>query len=380
MRKPLPRIDGRRLPTGNSWSLPNLSCRVDLRLSRAAVESRTVTGRVLEEHRVESARHRTAWIEAGPKQGPLMIFLHGWPELGLVWRRQMEHFAAQGWRCIAPDMRGYGGSSRPKSIAAYAVRELVGDMVELHDVLGGAPAVWIGHDWGSPVAWAMASHHAGRCRGVANLCVPYFARGFALPTLTVLVDRALYPIERYPVGQWDYWLFYREHFTRAAQEFEADIAATLALLYRAAPVRTPGQRAFTAEIRARGGWFGPARRAPVLPRDTNMLDQSDFDALVAAFTATGFAGADAWYMNDAANLAYAAEAPGFGRLTLPVLFIHATHDTVCDTTQSRLAEPMRADCDQLREAVIEGGHEIMLECPGAVNGAIADWLAYRSLA
>ena len=111
-----------------------------------------------------------------------------------------------------------------------------------------------------------------------------------------------------------------------------------------------------------------------------MLSQDDFDALVAAFTATGFAGADAWYMNDAANLAYAAEAPGFGRLTLPALFIHATRDTVCDTTQSRLAEPMREDCDQLREAVIEGGHEIMLECPGAVNAAIADWLGCHSLA
>jgi pimeloyl-ACP methyl ester carboxylesterase len=95
----------------------------------------------------------------------------------------------------------------------------------------------------------------------------------------------------------------------------------------------------------------------------------DFDALMAAFTATGFAGADAWY---AANLEYAAEAPGFGRLTLPALFIHATNDTLCDITQSRLAEPMRGDCDQLHEAVIEGGHQI--ECPDAVNTAIADWL------
>ena len=111
-----------------------------------------------------------------------------------------------------------------------------------------------------------------------------------------------------------------------------------------------------------------------------MLDQDDFDALVAAFTATGFASADAWYMNDAANLEYAAEAPGFGRLTLPALFIHATHDTVCDTTQSRLAEPMREDCEQLHEVVIEGGHQIMLERPDAVNRAIADWVGFHSLA
>jgi len=159
-----------------------------------------------------------------------MIFLHGWPELGLVWRVQLEHFAAAGWRCVAPDMRGYGGSSVPDAIAAYAVRELATDMVELHDALGGQPAVWIGHDWGSAVAWAMAPHHPERCRGVVNLCVPYMAQGLAVPSMLPLVDRALYPVDQYPVGQWDYWLFYREHFGRAAREFEANAEATLALL------------------------------------------------------------------------------------------------------------------------------------------------------
>ena len=110
-----------------------------------------MNGAVFTERRIETARHRTAWIEAGSQSGPLMIFLHGWPELGLVWRRQIEHFADRGWRCIAPDMRGYGGSSRPDSTAAYSVREFVTDMAELHEALGGAPAVWIGHDWGSAV-------------------------------------------------------------------------------------------------------------------------------------------------------------------------------------------------------------------------------------
>jgi pimeloyl-ACP methyl ester carboxylesterase len=334
-----------------------------------------VNGIVFAEHSFETSRHRTAWIEAGSKNGPLMIFLHGWPELGLIWGRQIEHFADEGWRCIAPDMRGYGGSSRPDSIAAYTVRELVADMVELHDTLGGTPAVWIGHDWGSAVAWSMASHHAGRCRGVSNLCVPYFARGFALPNLVPLIDRDLYPEACFPVGQWDYWLFYHEHFAQASRAFEADIAATLALLYRIAPARKTGVPAFTADIRARGGWFASAERPPALPRDRVLLSQDDFNTLVTAFTATGFASADAWYMNDVANLAYAAEAPDFGRITNPALFIHATNDTVCDTTQSRLAEPMREDCERLTEVAIGGGHEIMLEQPDAVNVAITNWLA-----
>ena len=112
-----------------------------------------------------------------------------------------------------------------------------------------------------------------------------------------------------------------------------------------------------------------------MPRDETLMVQGDFDALVDAFTATGFSGADAWYMNDGANLAYAAEAPNFGRIMLPALFIHATNDDVCDTTRSRLADPMREDCANLAEVTIEGGHEIMLERPAAVNDAISDWLA-----
>ena len=327
---------------------------------------------------IETPRHRTAWIEAGPQDGPLMVFIHGWPSLGLIWRAQLAHFAAAGWRCIAPDMRGYGGSSVPTTTAAYALRETVADMVELHDALGGVPAVWVGHDWGSPVAWALASHHARRCRGVANLCVPYLARGFALPNLLPLVDRTLYPADEYPVGQWDYWLFYRERFAQAAADFEADAAATLALLYRAGSPDASGKPAFTASVRAKGGRFGPAR-THILPRDPTMLSQVDYDGLVAAFARTGFCGANAWYMNDAANLAYAAEAPNFGRLTLPVLFVHAAWDAVCETVHSRLADPMRADCADLTEATIKGGHSLTLERPAEVNAALESWLVAKGL-
>ena len=225
----------------------------------------------------------------------------------------------------------------------------------------------------SPICW-IASHHPARCGGVVNLCIPYFSRGFALPTLEPLIDRELYPSDRSPVGQWDYWLFYREHFARACQDFEADIAATLALLYRTTAPRKSGEASSSAKIRANGGWFGDARRAPLLPRDESLLSQTHFDALVAAFRATGFRGANAWYLNDAANLAFAAEALCYGRLEMPALFLHAARDVVCDSTQSLLAEPMREDCNDLTEVIIDAGHEIMLERPQAVNAAIADWL------
>jgi pimeloyl-ACP methyl ester carboxylesterase len=70
---------------------------------------------------VRSPRHTTQYWEAGPVDGPLMIFLHGWPGIGLMWRAQTEAFASEGWRCISPDMRGYGGCSAPTASNAYAL-------------------------------------------------------------------------------------------------------------------------------------------------------------------------------------------------------------------------------------------------------------------
>lgn len=189
-----------------------------------------------------------------------------------------------------------------------------------------------------------------------------------------LVNRSVYAVNRFPEGQRDHWLFYREHFNRAATDFESDVEATISTFYSRASADAVGKPSPTASIRANGGWFGKSHRAPAIPRDKTMLSQGDFDAVVAAYRSTGFRGPNAWYMNDEANIAYAAEAPHFGRLTLPVLFVHAARDVVCDTLHSRLADPMREDCTHLKEVTIDGGHLLMLEKPGEVNRAIAEWL------
>ena len=328
----------------------------------------------LREGRATTARHHTAWVEAGPVDGPLMIFVHGWPELGVIWEHQLRHFAVLGWRCIAPDMRGYGKSSVPTRIADYAVRESMADLVELHDSLGGAPAVWVAHDWGCVPAWSLAAFHPERCRGLAAICVPYFARGNTLANLSATVNRYLYPADRYPVGQWDYWLYHGEHAGAAAASLEADVRATIAALYRRSSPAVVGKLSKFSDLRARGGFFAGAPRAPTMARDETMMSDDMFETFVSSFERTGFRGANAWYLNDADNGAFAAEAPEFGRIDLPALFIHASWDTVCDTAHSNLADAMRADCTALSEVILDAGHMVMLEQPAAVNAAIGEWL------
>src|SRR5438105_300165 len=110
------------------------------------------------EHTAKSARHATFYLASGAKDATPIVFVHGWPELSISWRHQLPCFAALGFRAVAPDMRGYGRSGVYDTHADYALEHIVQDMLELLDALGQDKAVWVGHDWGSPVGWSLASH------------------------------------------------------------------------------------------------------------------------------------------------------------------------------------------------------------------------------
>jgi len=80
------------------------------------------------EHVVETDRHRTFYLACGAEDGPLIVFVHGWPELSVSWRHQLPCFASLGFRAIAPDMRGYGRSSVYARHEDYALEHSVADM------------------------------------------------------------------------------------------------------------------------------------------------------------------------------------------------------------------------------------------------------------
>lgn len=329
------------------------------------------------EETLTTARHTTGYLAAGPADGTPMIFVHGWPELSWSWRHQLPVFAGLGFRAIAPDMRGYGRSAAPGRHGDYALSEIVADMIELLDHLGAEKAIWVGHDWGAPAVWSIAQQHPDRCLGVAALCVPYIPAGFAPQNIIPLADRRVYPEDRFPAAQWDYQLFYQENFPAAVAGFEGNIRNTVRTLFRAGSPEGKGQPGLTAMVRAIGGWFGPGAPAPDLPRDETVLTQEDEDRYTAALERNGFFGPDSWYMNPEANIAYAEAVKGQWRLEMPALFLHAAYDYVCETQDSRLAEPMRAHCADLTEAVVKSGHWMAQEQPVAVNRALARWLAAR---
>ncbi|MBX3206029.1 MAG: alpha/beta hydrolase [Labilithrix sp.] len=124
--------------------------------------------------RLHVAEARPEGMEAEvPADVPLVVFLHGFPELWWSWRHQLAAMAKAGIWAVAPDMRGYNESDKPRSTSAYEVENLAGDVAGLIRALGRKKAIVVGHDWGAMVAWAFANEYPEMLERLAILNVPH---------------------------------------------------------------------------------------------------------------------------------------------------------------------------------------------------------------
>jgi epoxide hydrolase 4 len=114
-------------------------------------------------------------IQAGPKDGPLMILLHGFPEFWYGWHSQIPYLASAGYRVWAPDQRGYNLSDKPAGIMAYRLDTLTADVIGLVDAAGRETAFLVGHDWGGAVAWWTAAHCPQRVERMVVINAPHGA-------------------------------------------------------------------------------------------------------------------------------------------------------------------------------------------------------------
>ena len=104
--------------------------------------------------------------------GPLVMFLHGFPEYSGMWRRQLEAFAAT-HLCVAPDQRGYNLSSRPLAVRDYRAKPLVEDILQLADALRHERFTLVAHDWGGAIAWNVAAWHPDRVEQLIIINAPH---------------------------------------------------------------------------------------------------------------------------------------------------------------------------------------------------------------
>ncbi|MDE2146277.1 MAG: alpha/beta hydrolase [Burkholderiales bacterium] len=295
-------------------------------------------------------------------RGPLVLLCHGFPELWLSWRSQLAALAAAGWRAVAPDMRGYGGTGAPAEVDQYTLLHLVGDMVGLVRALGETQAVIVGHDWGAPVAWHAALLRPDLFRAVVGMSVPY------APPSPVDLFEALRA-----QGIDDFYMQYFQAPGVAEAELERDPAATIRLAHYNGSGDGPERAAFS-RVPPGQGFLGGMAEPAELPA---WLPAEDIAAYGAAFARTGFRGALNWYRNISRNVGLLA--PWRGQpVRQPSLFIAGARDSVLKFPASRSQiEHYGKTLPGLRGChILEGaGHWVQRERAAEVNALLLDFLA-----
>lgn len=293
--------------------------------------------------------------------GAPVVLCHGFPELAFSWRHQLEALAEAGFRAIAPDQRGYGGSDRPGPVEAYDMHHLCGDLVGLLDVLGIERAVFAGHDWGGFVAWAMPTLHPERCSGVIGINTPYLPRS-ALPPTQVM--RAM-------VGGEDeklYLLWFQQPGVAEAVLDRHTRRVFEVLMRRGAP---PAEVA--GRIAREGVDMNPFRRiAELEPWGEVLLSEEELDVYARTFERTGFRGGVSWYRNLDRNWETAPEV-GRAKIEVPSLMVTAEWDPVLRPEMSAGMPALVADLETVR--IERCGHWTQQERPAELNRVLVDWLS-----
>ena len=296
--------------------------------------------------------------------GPLVLLCHGFPATSHSWQHQMQALAAAGYRAVAPDLRGYGESSRPDASDAYTQLHIVGDLVGLVDALDEKSCVLVGHDWGAVATWNAALMRPDRFRAVAGLSIPYMPRIDQQPT------RAL---KQFAGERFSYILSFSGAWRRRSRD-RADVPRLLRAVYHTYSAAGAAQR--------RGA------PAPPVPRDARWLDtlidpaplpawltSADLAVCSDAFIRSGFHGPLNWYR--AIDRTWELMAPWRNAsVTVPALFMCGAEDRGLLLYRPAV-EALPQTVPLLTKSVLLPGcgHWIQQERPDEVNAALLEFLA-----
>ncbi len=295
--------------------------------------------------------------------GPVVLCVHGWPELWYSWRHQISHFSELGYTVAAMDVRGYGGSSKPESISAYSIKNLSSDVAAIIREISNGPVVLLGHDWGAPIVWNTALLYPDLVRAVAGLSVPYTPGS---DTAFIDMAKQLYA-DRF---------FYQIYFQTegiAEAELEADVPAALRKIYYAISGDAPS-----------GTWLTDK------PGDSQLLDgmvdpdpfptwltTADLEKYSNAFQTGGFRGPLNRYRAQGFDIEELVAIRG-QTIQQPACFIGGEKDPVRHfvTGFDMYANPGAA-CDDFRgSTIIDGvGHWVQQEAPAETNAALKTFLS-----
>ena len=279
-------------------------------------------------------------VDTGPKAAPVLIFLHGFPESHRTWRHQIAHFSDR-FRCIAPDQRGYRGSSKPQEVEAYTPDKLIGDIFQLANALDVKEFTIVGHDWGGAIAWGVAL--GGQMSGRVTRCV---------------IANAPHPA-----------VFQKLLFTNERQRESSQYMRGFRDTNNDALVREHGLGAILMqEVK----WERAAQMEPE-EREALLTEWQDRDAAFGMLNWYRASPIDIPPMDAPYELPADWTPRGIPQLTIPTLVIWAMDDLALPPENVEGLDEMIDDLTLVK--VYDCGHFVPWEAPGKVNAAMDEFLA-----
>ena len=277
-----------------------------------------------------TANGLTFTVDIAGEGDTVALFLHGFPEARAAWRRQLEALPALGWTVAAPDLRGYGDSSRPKGVEPYLIGHLIDDVAGLFDALGAKRRILVGHDWGGVIAWATA------------------LRGLPLDGLVIL--NAPHPVL----------------FRKALKTWDQRRRSWYILFFQIPGLPELG----LTRGGARGLVRSLERESPGFPADVLETYRTN---LLAPGAATAMIN---YYRANARRIAAAAPSPG--PLQVPTLMIWGEGDAYLGPSLMEGNEALVEDFTLKRLPGVS--HWVQEDAPDVVNSAITEWARAKGLA
>ncbi len=319
-------------------------------------------------------------------EGPLVIFVHGFPELWYSWRFQLPAVAAAGYRAVAIDQRGYGRSSKFWQTDAYRIGPLMDDLVGLVAALGEKTAILVGHDWGAPVVWSAAWKYPKVFRAVFGMSVPFSGRGIVALPGNPFGERPPHEIHRAVAGPGQ--LFYQEYFATLGpiiEEIETDLRGWVRDIVWTVSGDAMTAAGFSLEgvdpielIRGSALCVSPGQRMrdrfmspPAMPA---WFTEADLEVFVDALERGGFSGPLSYYHNlenDWHDL-----APLQGRpLEVPAMFLGGEFDVGTWWGKEAIERAPSVIPNWLGSRILKGaGHWVQQERADETNAILLEFL------
>ncbi|RMZ67002.1 epoxide hydrolase [Pyrenophora seminiperda CCB06] len=325
---------------------------------------------------VEDSRvqHKTAvlngntyhYLYAEPASGKwdgTVFLIHGWPDLSMGWRYQIPHLVELGFRVVAPDMMGYGGTDAPQvpsnPINLYGLKQASDDIAALAKVVEAPQIILGGHDWGGFVVWRAAQWHPDLVSHVFSVCTPYTPPREQFASIEDLVKG--------PLPQFGYQIQLASGEVEKIVKDETTIRQFLQGMYGGkGPNDEPAFLPEKGVVPENLGLVGESR----------ILNGKVLDFYVKQYARHGIHPTLNWYRTRRINYEEDKALIGKEKVMQPVLFIQATHDFVL---KPEMSKGMEAFVPNLTRGEVEASHFALTQKPVEVNDIIQKWLEVQGL-